>query len=97
MYLICIAGQDERRGTEAVDPALIMADLSELRANALATFEAVLRKPWEPQMIEEGWRWCIETTPDIVALLNVAHNSMLRAAREFGSQADPLVVWNSQG
>jgi len=88
-----IACQDERRGTEAVDPALITADLSELRANALATFEAVLQKSWESQRIQEGWRWCIQTTPDIVAFLNVAHNSMLRAARDFGSQADPLVVW----
>ena len=93
VFSFCIAGQDERRGTEAVDPALITAGLSELRANALATFEAVLQKSWEPQRIQEGWRWRIQTTLDIVALLNVARNSMLRAARDFGSQADPLVVW----
>jgi hypothetical protein len=67
--------------------------MSELRANAVATFEAVLQKAWEPQRLEEGWSWRITTSPDIVALLNVAHNSMLRAARDFGSQADPLVAW----
>ena len=76
-----------------MDPALITADLSELRANSVATFEAVLQRAWEPQRIQHGWRWRITTSADIVALLNVAHNSMLRAARDFGSQADPLVVW----
>ena len=75
------AGQDERRGTDAVDAAYITADLSELRANALATFEAVLHKPWVPERPAEGWRWRIDTTPDIVMLLNVAHNRMLKAAR----------------
>ena len=76
-----------------MDATYIMADLSELRSNVVATFEAVLNKPWLPERPAEGWNWRIDTTPDIVMLLNVAHNSMLKAASDFGNPQDPLVMW----